>query len=103
MSFQVFLQLGTSSKVSFLILQVDNRLICSKSPHAIVLAGIELIFLTVASTSLCFGSVLKIVLIMQGCFSCCQVVLTLVKDFSSAHVEEAWEAQEAGRGHSQDS
>ena len=37
----------------------------------LVLAGIELIFFTVASMGLCFGFVLKTVLITQGCFIYC--------------------------------
>ena len=37
----------------------------------LVLAGIELIFFTVASMGLCFGFVLKTVLIIQGCFCYC--------------------------------
>jgi len=38
-------------------------------PTVLVLAGIELISFTVASMGLCFGFVLKTVLIIQGCFS----------------------------------
>ena len=37
----------------------------------LVLAGIELIFFIAASMGLCFGFVLKTVLITQGCFSYC--------------------------------
>ena len=37
----------------------------------LVLSGVELIFFTVADRGLCFGFVLKIVLIIQGCFSYC--------------------------------
>ena len=39
--------------------------------NVLVLAGIELIFFTVASMGLCFGFVLKTVLIIQGCFCYC--------------------------------
>ena len=42
----------------------------------LVLAGIELIFFTVASMELCFGFLLKTVLIILGCFSYCWAVLT---------------------------
>jgi len=35
------------------------------------LAGIELVFFIVASMGLCFGFVLKTVLIIPWCFSCC--------------------------------
>ena len=34
----------------------------------LLLAGVELIFFLVARMGLCFGFVLKIVLIIQGCF-----------------------------------
>lgn len=37
----------------------------------LVLAGLELIFLIVASVWLRFGFALKIVLMIQGCFSYC--------------------------------
>ena len=40
-------------------------------PSVLVLAGIELIFFIVASMGLCFGFVLKTVLIIQGCFRYC--------------------------------
>jgi len=39
--------------------------------YGLVLAGIELIFFIVAGMGLCFGFVLKTVLITQGCFSYC--------------------------------
>jgi len=39
------------------------------SKCVLVLAGIELIFLTVAPMVLCFGFAMKTVLITQGCFS----------------------------------
>jgi len=39
------------------------------SVSVLVLAQIELIFFTEASIRLCFGFVLKTVLITQGCFS----------------------------------
>jgi len=42
----------------------------------LVLTGIELILLTVASMGLCFGFVLKTVLIIQGSFRYCRAVLT---------------------------
>ena len=42
----------------------------------LVLAGVELIFLIVASMGLSFGFVLETVLITQGCFSYCWAVLT---------------------------
>jgi len=42
----------------------------------LVLAGIELIFFIVASMGLCFGFVLKTVLITEGCVSSCWAVLT---------------------------
>ena len=37
----------------------------------LVLAGIELIFFLVAGMGLCFGFVLRTVLITQGCVRCC--------------------------------
>ena len=37
----------------------------------LVLAGVELIFFAVAGMGLCFGFVLKTVLVIQGCFSYC--------------------------------
>ena len=39
--------------------------------YVLVLAGIELIFFIVASMGLCFGFVLKTVLIIQGCSPYC--------------------------------
>ena len=39
--------------------------------NVLVLAGIELIFFTVASMGLCFGFVLETVLITEGCFRSC--------------------------------
>jgi len=44
---------------------------CTESRSVLVLAGIELIFFIVASMGLCFGFVLKSVLIVQGCFCYC--------------------------------
>jgi len=70
-------------------------------------AGIELILFTAASMALCFGFVLETVLVMQRCFCYCPAELTLSKGlfcFSSHPTsKEAGGAQEAGRGHSQDS
>jgi len=40
------------------------------------LAGIELIFFILAGMGLCFGFVLKTILITLGCFSCFPAVLT---------------------------
>lgn len=37
----------------------------------LVLAGVKLVFFTVAGMSLCFGFVLETVVIMQGCFPYC--------------------------------
>jgi len=39
--------------------------------YVLVLAGVELIFFIGASAGLCFGFVLKTVLIIQGCFTYC--------------------------------
>jgi len=41
------------------------------STNVLGLAGIELILFVVASMGLCFGFVVKTVLIIQGCFSSC--------------------------------
>ena len=41
------------------------------------LTGIELIFFLVAGMGLCFGFVLKTVLITEGCFPYCWAVLVL--------------------------
>ena len=43
----------------------------SHYPSVLVLAGIELNFFIVACMGLCFGFVLKTVLVIQGCFSYC--------------------------------
>ena len=51
----------------------------------LVLAGIELIFFMVASMGLCFGFVLKTVLIIQGYFSYSEQCLHRVKVFSASH------------------
>jgi len=40
-------------------------------PIVLVSAGIELIFFLVVGIVLCFGFGVKIMLITQGCFSCC--------------------------------
>jgi len=45
-------------------------------PPVLVSAGTGLIFITVASTRLCFGFVLKTVLIIQRHFSYCWALLT---------------------------
>ena len=77
------------------------------SDGVLVLAGTELIFFIVANMGLCFGFVLKTVLIIQECFSYCWAVLTQSQGLCcfSHHPtsEEAGGAQEAGRGHSWDS
>ena len=56
---------------------------------------------------LCFGFVLETVLIIQRCFCCCWAVLKQTQGlFSFSYCpasEESGGAQEAGRGHSQDS
>ena len=74
----------------------------------LVLARIELIFFIVVCTVLCFGFIMKTVLmITQRCFSYCWAVLTqseglfCFSPYSTS--EEAGGGQEAGRGHSQDS
>ena len=71
-----------------------------------VLAGIEIIFFTVAGIVLCFGFSMRIMLITHRCFSCCWAVFTLNQGLSSSHAlpaEKVGDAQEAGKGHSQDS
>ena len=87
-----------------LLLGFTYTLSCS---FVLVLAGIELIFFIVASTGLCFGFVLKTVLIIQGCFHYCRAVLTQSQGLFcfSPHPtsEKAGGAQEVGRGHSWDS
>ena len=76
-------------------------------PCVLVLAGIELIFFTVASMGLHFGFALETVLIIQRCFPYCWAVLTQSQGLScfSHHPasEEAGGAQEVGKGHSRDS
>jgi len=73
----------------------------------LVLAGIQLFFFIVVSAELCFGFVLKTVLIVQGCFSYYWAVLTQSQGlFCPPHgptSKWAGGAQEVGRGHSQDS
>ena len=49
---------------------MGNRRRQDETP-VLVLAGVELMFFTVASMGLCFGFVLKTVLIIQRCFSYC--------------------------------
>ena len=67
-----------------------------------VLAGIELIFFTLAGIVLCFEISMekKPVEITHRCLGCCWVALILVKDMSSlpcsAGSTRSWE----GRGHS---
>ena len=51
----------------------------------LVLAGIELIFFTVASMGLCFGFVLETGLIIQGCLVIAEQCLHRVKAFSASH------------------
>ena len=60
------IEIHDKNKFSFLFLRKG----------ALALAGIELIFLTVASMGLCFGFVLGTVLVTQGCFRCCRAALT---------------------------
>jgi len=75
------------------------------SVTVLALAGLNIC--TVSYMGLCFGFVLKTVLITQGCFRyCCAVLaqhqgLFCVSDHPTS--EEAGGAQEAGRGHSCDS
>lgn len=42
-----------------------------------VRTGIELFFFLVAGMALCFAFRMRIILILQGCFSCCWAVLML--------------------------
>jgi len=73
----------------------------------LVWAGIELNLFVVTSMGLCFGFVLKMVLIIQGCFSYCWAVLTQCQGLlcSSYHPtsEQPGDAWEAVGGHSRDS
>lgn len=46
--------------------------------------GIELVFFVAAYTGLCFGFVLKTVLMIPRCFSCCWAVPAQVKAFSDS-------------------
>jgi len=41
-----------------------------------VLAGIKFIFIIEADSMLCFGFLMKTVVVAEGCFSCCRAVLT---------------------------
>ena len=88
-------------------LQAITKKIWTVSQVVLVLAEVELIFFTAASVGLCFRFVLKTVLVTQGCFNYCQVVLTQGQGlfcFSPRSTSEwAGGAQEAGRGHGQDS
>jgi len=47
----------------------------------LVLGGLQLIFFIAASMRLCFGFLLKTVLIVQGCFRYCWAVLTQSQGF----------------------
>lgn len=49
---------------------MDISLVQRSLENVLVLARTELI-LSIAGMGLCFGFVLEMVLIMQGCFSCC--------------------------------
>ena len=73
----------------------------------LVWAGIELNFLIVVGRVLCFGFSMRIILITHWCFRCCWAVLTQSEGLFcfSPHPtsEQSGDAQEAGRGHSQDS
>lgn len=75
--------------------------------YCTVLAGVVLVFSTVAGLGLYFEFVLKTALITQGCFSFCWAVFTHNPSCfcSSPHPtsEEAGDAQGAGMGHNQDS
>ena len=68
--------------------------ICLTARYAfvLVLAGIELIFCIVASMGLCFGFVLKTVLIIQGCFRYCWAALTQSQGLfcSPPHQRAGW-------------
>ena len=61
---------------SFKVLCKELREKGMKGTFVLVLAGIELIFFRVARMGLCFGFVLKTVLITQGCFHYHWAVLT---------------------------
>ena len=50
---------------------MGHRHIAGGEVLVLVLAGIELVFFVVAGMGLCFGFVLKTVLITQGCFRYC--------------------------------
>ena len=54
----------------FYFLTVNDGKYCRRKSvsSVLVLAGIELIFFIVARMRLCFGFVLRTVLIIQGCF-----------------------------------
>lgn len=70
----------------------------------LVLAGVKLVFFTVAGMRLCFGLVLETVLIIQRCFPYCRAgfmqsqSLFCLSPYPSN--EQAGCAQVAGRGHS---
>lgn len=65
------------------------------------LALIELIFLLVPGTVLCFG--FRITLIIHWCFSCCCAVLTLLRTFQRLMLCQRGVTQKARRKHCQDS
>lgn len=63
-----------------------------------VLADMGLIFFIVVGMMVCLGFRRKIMLITQQCFRCCQAVFTLSQGLFSFFY---WDAQGAGKGHSQ--
>ena len=70
----------------------------------LVLAQIELIFFGDTLMMLCFGFLMKTMVITYQWCSCCRAVLTQSFCFLCCPAsKEAGGAQEAGRGHSQDS
>lgn len=66
-----------------------------------VLADKKLIFFTEAHPVLWFGLLVRLVVIAQGCFSCCRAVLTQSQAFSAPHatlpVRRLGVSQELGR------
>lgn len=80
---------------------------CPNWDNVLVSAAVELIFFLAVSIVLCFGFRLEIMLITQGYFICCWAVLLESVGLGAfpPHPtrEQAGGAQEAGRGHSQDS
>ena len=65
-----------------------------------VLSGIKLIFFVEVYIMICFGSVMKTVVIAHQCFSCCSAMLTLNPGlFCFSHCQQgAGGAQGSGRG-----